>query len=94
MFFNIIKNFSIADEKVGLCLSSGVISIDKNKFTKNFKKNKIFTIGFRDKTYDESRFIKSSKKNRNYRKILNQKDYKSILNSIKKEYIFLLEMRP
>ena len=89
LFFNIIKNFSIADEKVGLCLSSGVDSqLIKINLQKILKKIKSFTIGFRDKTYDESRFIKSSKKNRNYRKILNQKDYKSILNSIKKEVYF------
>ena len=34
------------------------------------------------------RFIKSSKENKNYRKILDQKDYKSILNNIKKEVYF------
>ena len=89
LFFNIIKNFSIADEKVGLCLSSGVDSqLIKINLQKILKKIKSFTIGFRDKTYDESRFIKSSKENKNYRNILDQKDYKSILNNIKKEVFF------
>ena len=30
---------------------------------------KDFTIGFKDKTYDESRYIKSSVTNKNYKKI-------------------------
>ena len=95
LFLNIIKNFSIADEKVGLCLSSGVDSqLIKIKLQKILKKIKSFTIGFRDKTYDESRFIKSSKKNKNYKNILNRNDYKIILNNIKKEVYFLLEMHP
>ena len=89
LFLNIIKNFSIADEKVGLCLSSGVDSqLIKINLQKILKKIKSFTIGFRDKTYDESRFIKSSKNNKNYKNILNRNDYKIILNNIKKEVYF------
>lgn len=89
LFLNIIKNFSIADEKVGLCLSSGVDSqLIKVNLQKILKRIKSFTIGFRDKTYDESRFIKSSKKNKNYKKILSQKDYKLIFKNIKKEVYF------
>tara|TARA_Y100000816_G_C26104554_1_gene586462 strand:+ start:2118 stop:3938 length:1821 start_codon:yes stop_codon:yes gene_type:complete len=89
LFLNIIKNFSIADEKVGLCLSSGIDSqLIKINLEKVLKKIKSFTIGFKDKTYDESRFIKSSKKNKNYKSILSKKDYKLILNNIKKEIYF------
>ena len=74
---------------MGLCLSSGVDSqLIKINLQKILKKIKSFTIGFRDKTYDESRFIKSSKKNKNYKNILNRNDYKIILNNIKKEVYF------
>ncbi len=89
LFFNIVKNFSIADEKVGLCLSSGLdsqlIRVYLEKFFKNIKS---FTIGFKDRTYDESRFIRSSLKNKNYKKILSKKDYKPIFNTNKKKIYF------
>ena len=89
LFFNIIKRFSIADEKVGLCLSSGLDSqLIKVNLEKIFKKIKSFTIGFKDKTYDESRFIRSSLKNKNYKKVLSKKDYKIIFNKIKKNIYF------
>lgn len=89
LFLNIIKKFSIADEKVGLCLSSGLDSqLIKVNLEKIFKKIKSFTIGFKDSTYDESRFIKSSLKNKNYKKILSKKDYKIIFNTIKKKIYF------
>ena len=89
LFFNIIKRFSIADEKVGLCLSSGLDSqLIRVNLEKIFKKIKSFTIGFKDKTYDESRFIRSSLKNKNYKKVLSKKDYKIIFNKIKKEIYF------
>ena len=89
LFFNIIKRFSIADEKVGLCLSSGLDSqLIRVNLEKIFKKIKSFTIGFKDKTYDESKFIRSSIKNKNYKKILSKKDYKIIFNTIKKKIYF------
>ena len=89
LFFNIIKRFSIADEKVGLCLSSGLDSqLIRVNLEKIFKKIKSFTIGFKDKTYDESRFIRSSLKNKNYKKVLSKKDYKIIFNKIKKNIYF------
>ena len=89
LFFKIIRNFAIADEKVGLCLSSGLdsqlIRVNLEKFVKKLKS---FTIGFKDKTYDESKFIKSSSINKNYRKILSKKDNITIFNSIKKKIYF------
>jgi len=89
LFFNIIKKFSIADEKVGLCLSSGIDSqLIRVNLEKILKKIKSFTIGFKEKTYDESKFIRSSSKNKNYKKILSKKDYKIIFNTIKKEIYF------
>ena len=89
LFFKIIKNFSIADEKVGLCLSSGLDSqLIRVHLEKLFKKIKSFTVGFNEKTYDESRFIKSSLKNKNYKKILSKRDYKKIFNTIKKKVYF------
>ena len=74
LFSKIIKNFSIADEKVGLCLSSGIDSqIIKINLIRSLKKIKTFTIGFKETTYDESRFIKSSPVNKNNKKILSKK---------------------
>ena len=89
LFPKIIKNFSIADEKVGLCLSSGLDSqLIRVYLEKYFNKIKSFTVGFKEKSYDESRFIKSSKKNRNYKKILSEKDYQKLFISIKKKIFF------
>ena len=89
LFSKIIKNFSIADEKVGLCLSSGIDSqIIKINLIRSLKKIKTFTIGFKETTYDESRFIKSSPVNKNYKKILSKKDYQLIFNKLKNEIFF------
>lgn len=89
LFFGIIKKFSIADEKVGLCLSSGIDSqLIRVNLEKIFRKIKSFTIGFKEKTYDESKFVKSSSKNQNYKRILSKKDFKIIFNTIKKKIYF------
>ena len=89
LFMNIIKNFSIADEKVGICLSPGLDSqLIKLRLEKLQKKIKSFTIGFKEKTYDESRYIKSTKVNKNYKKILHKEDFQLIFNNIKKEIYF------
>ena len=89
LFMNIIKNFSIADEKVGICLSPGLDSqLIKLRLEKLQKKIKSFTIGFKEKTYDESRYIKSTKANKNYKKILRKEDFQLIFNNIKKEIYF------
>ena len=89
LFSKIIRNFSIADEKVALCLSSGIDSqLIKLYLIKSLKKIKTFTIGFKEKTYDESRFIKSSSVNKNYKKILSKKDYELIFNKVKKKIFF------
>lgn len=88
-FDEIVKNFSIADQKVGLCLSSGIDSqLLRLKLEDYLGKIKSFTIGFAEKTYDESKYIKSSKKNKNFQKILSSRDYKKVFNLIKKKIYF------
>ncbi len=88
-FSKIIKNFSIADENVGLCLSPGIDSqLIKVYLEKFLKKIKSFTVGFEDQTYDESRFIKSTSKNKNYKKILKKNDYEKIFKLIGKKIYF------
>ena len=42
LFMNIIKNFSIADEKVGICLSPGLNSQLIKLRLEKLQKNKIF----------------------------------------------------
>ena len=44
---NIIKNFSIADEKVGICLAQSRLQLIKLRL--KLQKIKSFTIGFKDK---------------------------------------------
>ena len=74
---------------MGICLSSGLdTQLIKLKLEKLQKKIKSFTIGFKEKTYDESRYIKSTKANKNYKKILCKEDFKSIFNNVKKEIYF------
>ena len=88
-FLKIIKKFSIADEKVGLCLSSGIDSqLIRIYLEKILKKIKSFTVGFKDKTYDESRFVKSTLQNRNYKKIISKNDYGKIFQKIKNNIYF------
>ena len=53
-FSKIINNFSIADRKVGLCLSGGLDSnLIKVFLMKVQKKINSFTIGFKEKSYDD-----------------------------------------
>ena len=64
-FSKIINNFSIADRKVGLCLSGGLDSnLIKVFLMKVQKKINSFTIGFKEKSYDESLYVKNSKFNK------------------------------
>ena len=81
----IIKNFLIADKDVALALSGG---IDSNllKVIILKIKNKInsFTIGFKDKSYDESKFVKKDNYNLNVKKILVEKDLIKTFIKIKK----------
>jgi asparagine synthase (glutamine-hydrolysing) len=88
-FSRSIKNFLIADKKVGLTLSAG---IDSNliKMIMLKLKNKIFsfTIGFNENSYDEAKFVKKNKYNFNKKKILNERNFIKTFNKIKKNIYF------
>ena len=84
-----IKKFLIADKDVVLGLSSGLDSRLIKKLILNHKKKiKSFTIGFKEKSYDESRFVIGNKKNKNVKKILNKKDILDSFYKIKKNIYF------
>ena len=53
-------------------------------------KNKInsFTIGFKDKSYDESQYVKKDKFNKNLKKILTEKDFIETFKKIRKNTYF------
>ena len=88
-FSKIINNFSIADRKVGLCLSGGLDSnLIKVFLMKVQKKINSFTIGFKEKSYDESLYVKNSKFNKNTKKILNNKKLFESVNLLKKKIFF------
>ena len=55
-------------------------------------KNKInsFTIGFKDKSYDESQYVKKDKFNKNLKKILTEKDFIETFKKIRKTLTFHL----
>ena len=84
-----IKNFLIADKKVGLTLSAG---IDSNliKIIMLKLKNKInsFTIGFKENSYDEAKFVKNNKYNLNKKKFLGEHDFIKTFLKIKKNIYF------
>jgi asparagine synthase (glutamine-hydrolysing) len=89
VFSKTIKNYLIADKKVGLCLSGGM---DSNLLKVHMirLKNRInsFTIGFKDKTYDESIYVNNTIKNKNSKKILTQKNFINSFRRIKKNIFF------
>ncbi len=88
-FTDTIKNFLIADKNVGLTLSSGNDStLLKNIMLKHKKKINSFTIGFKDKSYDESLHLKKEKNNHNLKKILYEKDLLKTFNTVKKNIFF------
>ena len=89
IFEKTIKNYLIADKKVGLCLSGGFDSnLLKTLMNKLINKINSFTIGFKDKTYDEAIYVKDSKKNKNSKKILSNKDFLNSFNKIKNNIYF------
>ena len=89
IFQKITSNYLIADKKVGLCLSGGFDSnILKKIILKKQKKIKSFTIGFKEKTYDELRFIKKTQNNVNKSKVLNEKDLINYFHKIRKNIFF------
>ena len=89
VFQKTTSNFLIADQKVGLCLSSGFDSnILKKVILKKEKKIKSFTIGFKDQTYDESKKIKKTPNDDNKKKILSQKDLIKTFHLIRKNIFF------
>lgn len=88
-FDNNLKNYLISDKKSIVALSSGKDSQILNQSLKKIKKTKehqTFTIGFKDKTFDESKDIK---KNRNSKIIILNKDkIIKLFNTLKKKLIF------
>ena len=89
IFTNLTKNFTIADKNAGLCLSSGIDSQILKIFLRKVKKKIIsFTIGFDEKSYDESKLIESTRNNSNTKKILKDQDFIKIFNKIKKNIFF------
>lgn len=88
-FDNNLKNYLISDKKSIVALSSGKDSQILNQSLKKIKKTKehqTFTIGFKDKTFDESKDIK---KNRNSKiVILNKDKIIKLFNTLKKKLIF------
>ena len=88
-FINVINNFLIADKQVGLSLSAGDDSnLLKNIMLKHKKKINSFTIGFKDKSYDEASFIKKNNNNNNTKKIVHKKDLVKTFKRIKKNIYF------
>ena len=89
LFNKIIKNYSIADKNVGLCLSGGLDSnLLKILMIKLSNKINSFTIGFKNRTYDESKFVNKTIANNNRKKILNKKDFINSFKKIKKNIYF------
>ena len=88
-FKKIINKFLIADKKVGLCLSGGIDSnLIKSYMIKIKNKINSFTIGFKDKSYDESQYVKKDKFNKNLKKILTEKDFIETFKKIRKNTYF------
>ena len=88
-FKKIITNYLVADKKPVLCLSAGLDSFLLKKFI--LDKEKLMssvTIGFKDRSYDESRFLEKDKKNMNTKIILSKKDIILSFNKIKKNIYF------
>ena len=84
-----IKKFLVADKEVVLGLSSGLDSKLLKKLMLNHRKKiKSFTIGFKEKSFDESRHVLGSKRNKNIKKILNKKDVIKSFYKIKKNIYF------
>ncbi len=84
-----IKKFLVADKEVVLGLSSGLDSKLLKKLMLNHKKKlKSFTIGFKEKSFDESHRVSSDKTNKNIKKILNKKDILESFYKIKKNIYF------
>jgi asparagine synthase (glutamine-hydrolysing) len=88
-FEKIINKFLIADKKVGLCLSSGIDSNLIKSYMMKVKNNiNSFTIGFKEKSYDESKYVKKERFNNNIKKILTEKNFINTFKKIKKNTYF------
>ena len=88
-FQKIISNYLVADKKPALCLSAGLDSFLLKKFLLNKEKSiNSVTIGFKDKSYDESRFVEKDKKNLNTKVILSKRNIITSFNKIKKNIYF------
>ena len=81
-FNEIIKNHTIADKPPALSLSSGIDSYIIMKHLLNFKKSlSTFTLGFDNKTYDESYYVKEINEN------INKEIFYSNTEDLKKNFL-------
>jgi asparagine synthase (glutamine-hydrolysing) len=87
-FNTIIKNYIISDKNSMVALSSGIDSnLVWHSANKLSKKIKSITIGFDEKSYDETKDMDSNKKLQSFKYLTNKKILK-IFNNIKKKIIF------
>ena len=85
-FEQIISNYSISDKKMALSLSGGTDSFLTSYFlTKKIGKTSSFSLGFEDKTYDESKNIKDLDLN------LEKNIYKVNNEDLKKTFVSVLD---
>ena len=85
-FTNNLKNYLISDKKPLIALSSGKDSQIINHITKKLKKISSITIGFKNISFDESKFIKKTDKS--YVKIMDKRKATSIFNNLRKKLVF------
>lgn len=88
-FFKTIKKFLVADKDVALSLSDGNDSnLLKSIMLKYKKRINSFTIGFKDKSYNEANLVKKDKYNSNIKKIVIEKDLIKTFKKIKENISF------
>ncbi len=88
-FSTTIKKFLVADKDVALSLSDGNDSnLIKTIMLKHKKKINSFTIGFKDKSYNEANLVKKDKYNLNLKKIVTEKDLIKTFKKIKENIFF------
>jgi len=83
-----IKNYSIADKKLALALSGGIDSYLISKyFSDQIEKTSSFTLGFEDKSYDETKIVDKLKLN------LDKKIFKKKNFDLKRTFVSLLDKK-
>ena len=85
-FSNNLKNYLISDKKPLVALSSGKDSQIISHISKKLKKISTITIGFKNISFDESKFIK--KTNKSYIKIMDERKAVSIFDNLRKKLVF------